>query len=168
ARADLARFVLRAMKGGQRIAPTDHLVTEAVYMWDMDGNGIELTFETPWRGTLGSPEKGAYGTTADGRPHSGREPIDVENLLAEIGVDADTSIGLPAGTRIGHVHVHVHSLDDAMAFYRDVIGFEGLLLLPDWGMGDAGLGYMPHAIAFNIWSGPNAPSPPPDAAGLLW
>ena len=80
-RADLAQFVVRALQRRVRIAPTDHLVSEAVYLWDADGNGIEITFETPWRGTLGDPESGSYAITADGKPHSGREPIDVDALL---------------------------------------------------------------------------------------
>lgn len=168
ARRDLAHFVARAARAGLRIAPTDHLVSEAVYAWDADGNGIEMTFETPWRGTLGNPEEGVYGTTADGAPHSGREPIDLDDLMAEIEGEAAIEPMLPAGTRIGHVHVHVTDLDDAMHFYRDRIGFAGLFILRQWGMGDAGLGYPPHAIAFNIWAGTGARPAPEGAAGLKY
>lgn len=168
-RRDLARFVVRASRAGIRISPTDHLVTEAIYLWDEDGNGIEITFETPWRGTLGNSDNPeAYGTTTDGKPHSGREPIDLQNLIEELEGDETPDAPFPEGTRIGHVHVHVTDLDKAMNFYARVIGFEELLLLPKWGMGDAGLGYMPHAMAFNIWSGPGASQPPADAAGLRW
>jgi catechol 2,3-dioxygenase len=151
-----------------RIAPTDHLVSEAVYLWDRDGNGIEMTFETPWRGHLGDPEQGAYAIAADGKPHSGREPIDVQGLLAELGDKPVLEPRLPAGTRIGHVHVHVGDLDAAMQFYRDVIGFGGFLLIRSFGMGDVGLDYMPHTIAFNIWSGANARQAPAGSAGLRW
>ena len=165
-RRDLARFVARAIAAGMRVAPTDHLVTEAVYMWDHDGIGIELTFETPWRGSVGSDVHGAYATSVDGHPHSGREPIDMQSLMAELDTDDTPTAPLPEGTRIGHVHVHVTDLDAAMGFYTDVIGFEPLVLMRDWGMGDAGLGYMPHAIAFNIWSGPHAKQPPAGSAGL--
>jgi catechol 2,3-dioxygenase len=55
-----------------------------------------------------------------------------------------------------------------MDFYRDVIGFAGFLLITSFGMGDVGLDYMPHTIAFNIWSGPNAGLPSAGAAGLRW
>lgn len=166
-RADLARFAVRAIEAGVRIAPTDHLVTEAIYAWDRDGNGIEITFETPWRGTLADPENdGDYALTTDGKPHSGREPIDLDGLLAELADSTDPRAALPDGTRIGHVHVHVTDLDDAMHFYRDLIGFGGVFLLRSWGMGDVGLDYMPHAIAFNIWAGPNAQRPPDGTAGL--
>jgi len=168
-RSDLAQFVVRALQRRVRISPTDHLVSEAVYLWDLDGNGIEMTFETPWRGTLGDPESGSYATTADGRPHSGREPIDLDDLLGELGENPVLEATLPAGTRIGHVHVHVNDLERSMRFYRDGLGFGGLFIIRQFGMGDVGLDYTPHTVAFNIWSGgPKAKLPPPGVAGLRW
>ena len=167
-RADLAQMAVRALQRNVRISPTDHLVSEAIYLWDLDGNGIEITFETPWRGTLSDPEKGHYATTTEGKPHSGRDPIDLDGLLAEMGENPVLEPLMPAGTRIGHVHVHVNDLQQAMNFYRDVIGFAGFLLIHSFGMGDVGLDYMPHTIAFNIWSGPNAALPPAGSAGLRW
>ncbi|WP_137149899.1 VOC family protein [Devosia sp. FKR38] len=168
-RVDLAQFAVRALQRNVRISPTDHLVSEAIYLWDLDGNGIEITFETPWRGTLGDPDKGqTYAVTADGKPHSGREPIDLDGLLAELGDNPTVAARMPKGTRIGHVHVHVNDLAQAMGFYRDVIGFAGFLMIHSFGMGDVGLDYMPHSLAFNIWSGPNATLPPAGSAGLRW
>ena len=167
-RVDMAQMAVRALQRDVRIAPTDHLVSEAIYLWDLDGNGIEITFETPWRGTLGDPEKGHYAVTTEGKPHSGRDPIDLDGLLAELGENPVLEAAMPAGTRIGHVHVHVNDLHRAMDFYRDVIGFAGFLLITSFGMGDVGLDYMPHTMAFNIWSGPNATLPPAGSAGLRW
>lgn len=168
-RADLAQMAVRALQRNVRISPTDHLVSEAIYLWDLDGNGIEITFETPWRGTLGDPDKGqTYAVTTEGKSHSGRDPIDLDGLLAELGENPVLAPRMPAGTRIGHVHVHVNDLGLAMDFYRDVLGFAGFLLIHSFGMGDVGLDYMPHTIAFNIWSGPNAGLPPAGAAGLRW
>lgn len=168
-RADLAQLAVRALQRNVRISPTDHLVSEAIYLWDLDGNGIEITFETPWRGTLGDPDKGeTYAVTKDGQPHSGREPIDLDGLLAELGDNPVIAQRMPEGTRIGHIHVHVTSLERAMTFYRDVLGFAGFLLIHSFGMGDVGLDYMPHTLAFNIWSGPNATLPPAGSAGLRW
>ncbi|MGV8833533.1 MAG: VOC family protein [Devosia sp.] len=168
-RADLAQMAVRALQRNVRISPTDHLVSEAIYLWDLDGNGIEITFETPWRGTLGDPDKGqTYAVTAEGKPHSGRDPIDLDGLLAELGENPVLAARMPAGTRIGHVHVHVNDLHRAMDFYRDVIGFAGFLLIHSFGMGDVGLDYMPHTLAFNIWSGPNATLPAAGTAGLRW
>ena len=168
ARADLAQLLVRAVQRGVQASPTDHLVSEAVYLWDADANGIEITFETPWRGRIGEPEEGLYVHAADGRPHSGREPIDVDGLLAELGPTPVLEPTMPDGVRIGHVHVHVNDLEDAMRFYRDGIGFGGLFIMRDWGMGDAGLDYMPHSIAFNIWAGHGAQPAPAGSAGLRW
>jgi catechol 2,3-dioxygenase len=168
-RADLAQMAVRALQRNIRISPTDHLVSEAIYLWDLDGNGIEITFETPWRGALGDPDKGqSYAVTTEGQPHSGREPIDLNGLLGELEANPQLQALMPAGTRIGHVHVHVADLGQAMNFYRDVLGFAGFLLIHSFGMGDVGLDYMPHTIAFNIWSGPNAALPPAGSAGLRW
>jgi catechol 2,3-dioxygenase len=168
-RVDLAQMAVRALQRNVRISPTDHLVSEAIYLWDLDGNGIEITLETPWRGTLGDPDKGqTYAVTTEGQPHSGREAIDLDGLLAELGENPTLAVRMPAGTRIGHVHVHVNDLDMAMHFYRDVIGFAGFLLIRSFGMGDVGLDYMPHTMAFNIWSGANAAQPIAGSAGLRW
>jgi catechol 2,3-dioxygenase len=164
----MAQFAVRALQRGVRIAPTDHLVSEAIYLWDLDGNGIEITFETPWRGTLGDPESGSYATTTEGKQHSGREPIDMDDLLGELGETPTLEATMPAGTRIGHVHVHVNDLHRSMDFYRDGLGFGGLFIIQSFGMGDVGLDYTPHAIAFNIWAGPNAAQPPAASAGLRW
>ena len=167
-RTDMAQFAIRALQRNVRIAPTDHLVSEAIYLWDLDGNGIEITFETPWRGTLGDPESGAYATTTEGKPHSGREPIDLQQMLDELGPNPVLEPTMPVGTRIGHVHVHVNDLHQSMAFYRDAIGFGGLFIIKSFGMGDVGLDYSPHAIAFNVWAGPNAAQAPAGSAGLRW
>ncbi len=167
-RADLAQFAVRALQRNVRIGPTDHLVSEAIYLWDPDGNGIEITFETPWRGHLGDPESGSYATTTAGEPHSGREPIDMGGLLRELGENPVLAPTMPEGTRIGHVHVHVNDLHQSMAFYRDGIGFGGLFIIKSFGMGDVGLDYTPHTIAFNIWSGINATQAPAGSAGLRW
>lgn len=166
-RTDLARALARAMKANVRVSPTDHLVSEALYLWDRDGNGIEITFETPWRGRF-VPGDDLMAVTPEGTPHSGREPIDVPGLMAELDGDPAPESPMPQGTRIGHVHVHVGNLDAAMAFYRDQLGFGGQLLSRRYGMGDVTLDYAPHIIAFNIWAGRNAPPPPEDAAGLRW
>lgn len=167
-RADLAQLVVRAAQRRVQVSPTDHLVSEAVYLWDADGNGIEITFETPWRGRIGEPEEGLYVHAADGRPHSGRKPIDVDELLAELGPTPVLEGTMPEDVRIGHVHVHVNDLEAAMRFYRDGIGFGGLFIMRNWGMGDVGLDYMPHSVAFNVWAGPEALPAPADAAGLRW
>jgi len=168
-RRELAGFVVRAAKANIRYSPTDHLVSEAVYIWDHDGNGIEITYETPWRGRLQTPDEGgSYGITTEGKTHSGREPIDLDDLIGEISADYDPLGPMAEGTRIGHVHVHVNDLDRSMHFYADVLGFGAQLLSYNFGMGDVVLDYMPHILAFNVWNGAGAKPAPADAAGLRW
>ena len=65
-RKDLATAIARLFQNRFRNSPTDHLVTETTYLWDLDGNGIELTFETPWRGTLKSDGDEFYGIDTKG------------------------------------------------------------------------------------------------------
>lgn len=89
-------------------------------------------------------------------------------LLTELDGDATPMAPMPAGTRIGHVHVHVDDLDTAMNFYRDQLGFAGQLLSRRYGMGDVSLDYAPHILAFNIWAGRNPSTPPEGVAGLRW
>ena len=167
-RQALAEMVVRALTRRVRISPTDHLVSEAIYLWDYDNNGIEITFETPSRGRTGDADEGVYVRTIDGSPHSGREAIDVDDLLGELD-DVNTVPALmPASTRIGHIHLHVNDLELAMRFYRDGIGFGGLFIMRRFGMGDLGLDYPPHTVAFNVWAGPNASQAPKGTAGLRW
>jgi len=167
-RKELARVTARLIAARYYNSPTDHLVSEAVYLWDLDGNGIEMTFETPWRGKLTSDGNDYFGITTDGRRTSGRDPIDVNGLLGELGEDDDLTESLPAGTRIGHVHVHVADLAAAMEFYSRAIGFRRLMLAERIGMGDVTMDYPPHIVAFNVWAGRSAPQAPPGSAGLRW
>ena len=156
-RADLAQMVVRALQRRVRISPTDHLVSEAIYLWDHDGNGIEITFETPWRGRIGDADEGVYVThhrrLAAFRPRADRPRRPARRARRR---SRRCRRCMPAGTRIGHVHLHVNDLEEAMRFYRDGIGFGGLFIMRRFGMGDLGLDYTPHTIAFNIWAGPNA------------
>jgi catechol 2,3-dioxygenase len=168
ARHDLAVVIARLFSKRFRNSPTDHLVTETTYLWDHDGNGIEMTFETPWRGTFANDENGYYAVTAEGKRHSGREPVDLDSLFGELKEGEDLAVPLPAGTRIGHVHLHVADLDKAMAFYADAVGFGWQMLSRRIRMADVVTDYPPHILAFNTWAGEGAPQPPADSAGLRW
>lgn len=167
-RKALAEMAVRALVRRVRISPTDHLVSEAIYLWDADNNGIEITFETPWRGRIGDAEEGVYVRTVDGSPHSGREAIDIDELIGELDDINAVPAAMPAGTRIGHIHLHVNDLELSMRYYRDGIGFGGLFIMRRFGMGDLGLDYTPHAIAFNVWAGPNAGQAIKGVSGLRW
>lgn len=168
-RKDLALLTYRLFALRYPNSPTDHLVSETTYFSDQDGNGIEITFETPHRGEMVVQANGQFGAvTTDGQPHSGREAVDLESLFGELSEGDSLEEPLPPGTRVGHVHLHVDNLDRAATFYRDVIGFRPLMSMPAIGMADFGLDHVtvPHALAINTWSGVGAQPAPEGTSGL--
>lgn len=135
---------------------SDHRVSEALYLADPEGNGIELYRDRPraeW------PRDGS-------RIAMATDALDVDDLLAEPEPAAARGDGaLPPGTLIGHVHLHVADVAAAEAFYCDVLGFDLTARYgPSASFVSAG-GYH-HHIGFNTWAGRGAPPPPPDATGL--
>jgi catechol 2,3-dioxygenase len=132
----------------------DHLVSEAIYLADPDGNGIEIYRDRPR----------AEWPIVDGVLQMGTEPLDVQNLLADGNASAPGS-GLAAGTRIGHVHLHVSNIPAAEHFYREALGLD---LILRYGSSAAFLsaGGYHHHVAVNTWAGVGAPAPPPGAIGL--
>jgi catechol 2,3-dioxygenase len=133
---------------------SDHLVSEAIYLADPDGNGIEIYRDRPR----------AEWPVTDGVLHMGSEPLDIDELLAEHDA-AGPMEGLPAGTRIGHVHLHVGGLAQAERFYAEAVGFD---LVQRYGHTAAFLsaGGYHHHVGINTWAGVGAPAPPPGAIGL--
>lgn len=168
-RKELARAVARLFALRYPNSPTDHLVTETTYLWDPDGNGIELTFETPERGEFVMlPDGRTFARARDGSLRSGRDPVDLESLLAELAEEDALDAPIPDGARIGHVHLHVGDLEEALRFYRDLVGFRQLTHSPARRMADTEVdGAVPHTLALNTWAGAGAPPPPPPgSAGL--
>jgi len=152
-RSDLARWLAHVAQ--ERIPLTglsDHFVSEAIYLPDPDGHGIEIYRDRPrdqWE---------HVGNTV----RMGVEPLDVEDLMSASG--GDTAL-LPAGTRMGHVHLHVADLGAAAAFYRDALGFDEMARLGDQALFLSAGGYH-HHIGANTWAGHGAPPPPPGSAAL--
>jgi catechol 2,3-dioxygenase len=139
---------------------SDHAVSEALYLADPDGNGIEVYRDRPR----------AEWPRESGRLKMTLDPLDVQGLLREADADArrhpdGTWTGLPPGTVIGHMHLRVSFLEDAERFYREVLGFD---LTQRFGESAAFLsaGGYHHHIAVNVWAGLGAPQPPPGAIGL--
>jgi catechol 2,3-dioxygenase len=164
---EFARVLARLIALRYPIAPTDHTMSKAIYLDDPDGIGLELTLETPgrlreWR----VDDAGFLAVDAEGRRRSGRDPLDVPEVLRTLS-DRDYMRPLPGGTTVGHVHLHVSDLEAAHAFYRDALGFLEHTNAPAIGMADlhAG-GRFPHRLALNVWQGAGAPQPPPGTAGL--
>lgn len=167
---DLALLVARLATLEYRQGPTDHTATIATYFDDPDGHGIEITFETPDRGRMfilpdGRP---VAQLTGESSYRGVTEALDVQDLLGELTPEDDLTATLPAGTRIGHVHLHVRDIDEAKRFYESLIGFHQRLHMTDIGMSDFGLDETtePHSLAVNAWSGPNAQPRPEGSAGL--
>ena len=168
AKKELARVVARLFSQRYPNGPTDHAETMATYFSDPDGNGIELTFETPERGALDLGDGRGLAIMADGSTQGPTEPLDVDDLLSALSPDDDLAAPMPTGTRVGHVHLHVTDLHGSRRFYRDVIGLGDLRFTDAWGMADMSLetSFVPHALAFNIWNGGTATPKPDGTAGL--
>ena len=154
-RADLARSLRRLIMTETVLqGAADHGVSEALYLSDPDGNGIEIYRDRPR----------AEWPYAGGHLQMGADPLDFDNLLAEPAGPGDGA-GLARATAIGHVHLHVSRLADAEQFYVDVLGFELMQRYGPSAIFVSAGGYH-HHIGLNTWAGVGAPPPPPGAIGL--
>ena len=158
-RRELARLLRRLLAAGWPLhGGSDHGVSEALYLDDPDGNGVELYADRPrerW-------------PVEDGRLAMFTRPLDAAGVLAELEREPERpeEPALDPGTIIGHTHLHVSDLGRAEAFYADLLGFDvtvrgypGALFL------SAG-GYH-HHLGANTWLGPAAARQTEDAAGLI-
>ena len=154
-RLELARAAQRLIATHTRISgASDHGVSEAIYLPDPDGNGIELAAD---RG------REHWGDLRDPTVVGGPLPLDVAGLLALVeGEEAPRHAG--RDLVVGHVHLHVGDLEQALAFYRDLIGFEVMTALDSAAFLAAG-GYH-HHLGVNTWRGHGAPPVPPGTVGL--
>ena len=105
--AEFARVLARLLAARAPMSPTDHVMSKAIYLDDPDGIGLELTLETPdcLRSIRMTPQ-GPEVIDASGRRRSGRDPLDLREVLSALP-DRDLTRPLPAGTSIGHMHLHV-------------------------------------------------------------
>ena len=148
-------------------SPTEHIFSKATYLDDPDGNGVEITLETPDRVkevrlNPGRPEL----ITADGESHPPVGHLDLEEVMSQLK-EGEGDRPLKPGTWIGHVHLHVTDMDEARRFYSELLGFPVGLDTPEIGMLDVHfLGDFKHRIAFNVWNGPGAVQAPQGSAGL--
>jgi catechol 2,3-dioxygenase len=154
-RKSLAQSLLHLLQTGYPLqGASDHLFSEAVYLADPDGNGIEIYADRP-------SEK--WEKTANGEYKAVTEPLDIKDLLAQAGTEAWP--GLPPKTRIGHVHLHVASIEAAYDFYVRGLGFEPTTRMGTHALFVSAGGYH-HHIGLNTWVGVGAPKPPANAVGL--
>lgn len=133
----------------------DHGVSEALYLADPHGNGIELYADRP-------RDQWPY---RNGELQMVTAPLDLDSLLAEIGTkeEAASSAGSP---RIGHIHLNVSDLGKAKRFYHDLLGFAVTQETFPGALFVAAGGYH-HHLGLNVWNGRGAPGAPPDAIGLV-
>jgi catechol 2,3-dioxygenase len=165
-RRELARAIGRLFSLRYANYPTDHVITKTTYLDDPEGNGIEIYAESPEDGTSVVANGLLVVQHANGAPSDGREALDVDALLHELVSGERLDMPMPEATRIGHVHLHVADLDEAMRFYHDVLGFDNQGLIHAFRMGMVSAGGYHHHIGLNTWAGAGAPPPPPDARGL--
>jgi catechol 2,3-dioxygenase len=149
-RAALGDALARIRDQWQLGGASDHWVSEALYLTDPEGNGIEIYRDYP---------REDWPITDDGRVRISTEPLD----LASIEAAATGGSQVPSGTDVGHVHLEVSSLDAFRAFYVDTLGFEVQTTVPAASFVSAG-GYH-HHIGANTW---NHRSKPVGGRGLSW
>jgi catechol 2,3-dioxygenase len=153
-RADLGRILLRLAEAGIEIGQADHLVSEALYLSDPDGNGLEIYRDRPrssWRWENGTVKMAT-------------DALDLYSLVEEGKRDALPWEVLPAGTRIGHIHLRAGDIPQAERFYHTILGFDITARMPSALFLSAG-GYH-HHIGLNTWQSRGAGPAPETTAGL--
>ena len=155
-RADLARWLAHAIADRvPLVGLSDHFVSEALYLRDPDGHGIEIYWDRPrelWEGQVA-----ARMTTLR---------LDVDGLLAELEDPAGAGFeGLASGAVMGHVHLKVSEISETVSFYRDLLGF-GLMAQLGPSAAFLGAGGYHHHIGANVWESAGAAAPAAGSASL--
>jgi catechol 2,3-dioxygenase len=155
-RPELARWILHVARNRVPISgASDHGVSEAIYLDDPEGNGIEVYHDRPaesWQWT-GNELKMVT------------DPLDIEDIVREVD-PAVAFHGAPDGLRIGHVHLRVGDVARAETFYRDALGLD--VTRRRHGATFLSSGRYHHHIAGNVWHSQGAGRRDPDRAGLSW
>ncbi len=155
-REELAVIMQHLVDYGVQLGQADHLVSEALYLSDPDGNGIEIYRDRP---------RNEWQHDELGHVNMATKSIDWQGLV-ELAKGKQWQ-GMPAGTVIGHVHFHVHDMEKAREFYCDVLGFA---IEADWyrqmGALFIAAGGYHHHIGLNVWAGRHAPLPPANSTGM--
>ena len=153
-RGALGAFLAHLAPLDVQLGASDHLVSEALYLHDPDGLGIEVYADRPQEHWQRAHEELLMDT----------RPLDMEGVMAE--AEGIPWRGMPPGTRMGHMHLHVGDLGAAAGFYRDALGFKttvtgypGALFLA--------AGTYHHHLGVNTWAGRDAARPTEADAQLL-
>jgi len=154
-RASLGRFVRHLSDIGAYAGMSDHLVSEAIYLTDPDGLGIEVYADRP----------------RDQWTYAGRElqmatiPLNVQDLVAAGGTERWS--GMPNGTTIGHVHLHVGDLEQAATFYHEALGFDKVVWSYPGALFLSAGGYH-HHLGTNTWAAGALAAEEDDARLVEW
>ena len=154
-RASLGRFVAHLAETGVYAGMSDHFVSEAVYLTDPDGLGIEVYADRPrdaWR----YDERQLHMTT---------NHLDVDDLVRS--ARGEHWSGMPPGTVLGHVHLYVDDIDEAEAFYHDALGFDKVVWSYPGALFMSAGGYH-HHLGTNTWAKGAPPATDADARLLEW
>ncbi len=155
-RADLAKALRRIAQSRWPLdGASDHLVSEALYLSDPDGNGIEVYRDRPreqW-------------PRSDGQLEMATVALDLHDLLGELRLDDSQQELAPPGTTIGHVHLQVSDLEEAERFYSGVLGFDVTVRGYPGALFVSAGGYH-HHIGLNTWHSAGAAPSPPGSVGL--
>ncbi len=154
-RGDLGRFIAHLTAIGARAGASDHLVSEALYLTDPDGLGIEVYADRPR----------ASWTQERRQLRMSTEPLDL-GALVRAGGDAPWR-GMPASTVMGHLHLHVGDLAAAARFYHEVLGLDQMVWDYPGALFLSAGGYH-HHLGLNTWAAGAAPAGPQDARLLAW
>jgi catechol 2,3-dioxygenase len=155
-RRDLARWLAHGARDRvPLVGASDHFVSEALYLTDPDGHGIEIYWDRPrevWEGKVATRM-----TTL---------PLDIHSVLGELDDPATEAFdGLSAGTVMGHVHLKVAEIPQTVAFYGDLLGFGLMAQLGAQAAFFAAGGYH-HHLGTNTWESAGASPPPIGTAAL--
>ncbi|WP_188455912.1 VOC family protein [Virgibacillus oceani] len=153
-RADLSAFLKHIINSKVRLGASDHTVSEALYLSDPDGNGIEVYHDRP---------SSEWTWSEGGEVAMATDPLDGDGLLAESNHEWD---GLPKDTVMGHIHLHVQDLEKTNDFYTNGLGFTVVTKYPGALFTSTG-GYH-HHIGLNVWNGIGARTPAKNSVGLNW
>ena len=138
-RASLGRFVAHLSEIGAYAGMSDHFVSEAVYLTDPDGLGIEVYADRP---------RGAW-RYDEGQLQMTTNHLDVEDLLKSAG--GQRWSGMPRGTVLGHVHLYVDDIATAESFYHDALGFDKVVWSYPGALFMSAGGYH-HHLGTNTWA----------------
>jgi catechol 2,3-dioxygenase len=154
-RLALGRFIRHLATLGLRAGMSDHFVSEAVYISDPDGLGIEVYADRPRSQWM----------VEDRQLSMTSLPLDARALVEAAGNAPWT--GLPQGTVIGHVHLHVGDIDRAAGFYHDLVGFDKVVWSYPGALFMSAGGYH-HHLGTNVWAAHAPPASEDDAKLIEW